>query len=367
MTRMLNYCVEGGYLASQQSTRPVDRTDYQWASRSPIVGCVEFFCQACRKVVRAVDARCPAGRLEPDDCAALYASESLATDPRLIEAPPPARLHLCACAWVVAHETRSVRYYLDVQLVPLRWRCGGHKPVVEGAVVEGVTVVHPMGWLALAPIAELPSVDERHRALVRLFHRLAGTPNQQELLALLVGALAEAGERLAQAVRFFASVGQAGAAGALVEALAAGRIPDDLVGGADEPPFASLRYNALYALVSAAEEGADRGELSLHVRRGMLDGRVARWLAHRWLPLDGPWMLDNVERILAAAPDFAGELLLDLGVERAAGKLRFEPTALASAVSRVGGVNPKAVAAYHATEFGAGRDFHEAVMAVFRG
>ena len=185
--RSLNYCVGQGIVASGREEIPADKTDYCWTARRPLLGCAELFCQACKQRVRSIVGKRPAGKLDAAGCAALHDIDDLGSDPRLRPEVQTARLHLCACAWVVAEDARSVDYYVNEQLVPMRWRCGGHKPVEAPAVLEGLATSEPIDESALRKLCDGSWSRACGEKLIRLHHRLAGSPCQRDLDVVAVG------------------------------------------------------------------------------------------------------------------------------------------------------------------------------------
>ena len=310
----MNHCHKGGYLVGPEQHLPDDLTDYGMPAL-PTVGCNRLRCNACGAWVRSAHGVAIAEGVTREQA---YEERDPTSSPRWRRYVPQYRTYFCRCNGFY----EQIEHAMDDPVDDIRtdpevdWRCAGH-PIVElphdidgvriepGAVAE-VTRRALGGWI---PDGAPSKVKSGALWLTRLSGRLAGTPQQPDLVREVFDAMTdEEPRRRAMALNFFVKVNSPDAIRKAVELLRGSR--EGYAGVRDEVTELSVDkdlVDTLWRLVTPAVEGAESVRRLVR-EEALRPGQGTMALYAALARFDGDWVAEHAGEIVRATPTHAEEL-----------------------------------------------------------
>ena len=320
---MPNFCSHGGTLVSGDRWVATDSSEHSHWSTGDVVGCNNLRCRRCGEAVRnATDVR-PAREGRPEAFWEILAATEDWTSLPWIEPAPTIRLYACSCyVWTEAIQRRTAPPDWEDGDPVFPWRCAGHPVATLPLEMDGLTLdeATDLGSVVAPVLAGRTPAGARKMSggmpvawLCRLYTRLAGLPQADQVaLAIsrgLTGADGEIGEALAFYERFPRAAGFE-AVLRLAEEGSPDRSYPFLVFGSpyDRSPVDALGSRLRHAGAEPDEEDRAAGRI---LREQLLAGNKVVEQDHllELVIVEAEWVTQNILQLVDGRPARVPKLL----------------------------------------------------------
>jgi len=326
----------------------MDSSDFAFDKRWDRLPCSNVVCSECNNQARWLDgvvAKGPPQHLydakEPRSLPVVKASDTFEHH----------RVYYCKCRKFGTIGPERLNFHIEpMRSPPQSWACGGHPQLTLPITLGTIVVPAQPNWSLFISSALLGHQDTRKskriEEICRLFGRLQGTPNREEIRAQMhKWAQSDEPQKLGASIAFFWRFPHVSGAEALIET-ARERL-DTLV---NTPSPYSDRGESLHSLLISV--------IGVLVRHGRpFEEPIRSWFRSLGLSKGGlqraffvlldydlDWTINNFKALAVATPEFAAQALRHLTLK--AKKLGWDPIPMGHFVKALPGIDQSAFERY---------------------